>query len=80
MSKKLPENCIGLKDEFSPEELAGKHIARGGYVFNTEEDYLNHTSPETGYKPTQVEHQDSLTKGRFSKVSEKARERGEARK
>lgn len=76
--EKLPAKCIGLASEMSEEQLAGKHIARGGYVFETEEDYLNHTSPLTGHKPTDFEHQVAMTDGRFAKVSEKAIERGEA--
>lgn len=43
------------------------------------EEYLEHECPTTGFKPTQVEHQDALTNGRFSKVSAKALERGEAK-
>jgi hypothetical protein len=73
---KLPENCIGMKADFKPKELKNKHIARGGYVFNTEEDYLNHISPITGHRPTEIEHQDALTNGRFSRASGKALERG----
>ena len=77
MSKeKLPQGCIGLKNDFTPEELAGKHIGRGGYVFETEEDYLDHVSPLTGKKPVDFEHQNLLTGGRFGRISEKAIARG----
>ena len=43
------------------------------------EAYLAHKC-STGFKPTQIEHQDKLTGGQFSKISEKALERGEAKK
>ena len=43
------------------------------------EEYLKHKC-STGFKPTDIKHQDALTNGRFSKQSEKALERGEARK
>ena len=42
-------------------------------------DYLAHVCEQTGHKPTEVEHQDALTNGAFSKQSEKALERGAAR-
>jgi len=45
----------------------------GGY------EYLKHKC-KTGFKPTQVEHQNALTNGRFSKVSEAALKRGADRK
>lgn len=81
MSKKLPKGAIGYKDDFSDEELAGKHIdAVSGLVFETDEDYLNHVSLVTGFTPKDVEHQDELTGGQFSKQAEKALERGEAKK
>lgn len=41
--------------------------------------YLNHKC-STGHKPTEVAHQDKLTGGRFSRQSQKALERGEAKK
>ena len=41
--------------------------------------YLSHEC-STGFNPTEVEHQDALTNGRFSKIAEKAIARGEARK
>lgn len=43
------------------------------------EEYLAHKC-NTGFKPTDIKHQDALTDGRFSKQSEKALERGAARK
>lgn len=79
--KKLPKGCLGYADELSEAEKSGKEVCGvSGLVFHTRQDYLNHTSPVTGFKPTQVEHQDALTNGRFSKVSAKAVKRGEDRK
>lgn len=76
----MPNGAIGYRDEFTVDELEGKHVdGVTGLVFDTEEDYLNHVSPETGYKPTDIEHQDVLTDGQFSKVSESALERGAER-
>lgn len=73
--------AIGYADEFDADDLAGKHIdGTTGLVFETEEAYLNHVSPKTGHKPTEVEHQDILTDGAFSQISAKALERGEERK
>ncbi len=40
------------------------------------EGYETHICKKTGFTPTQVEHQDALTDGKFSRVSEKALERG----
>lgn len=78
---KLPKGAIGHKDEMTAEELVGKHIdGASGLVFETDEDYLNHVSPVTGFTPKDVEHQDALTGGRFSRQAEKALERGESRK
>jgi len=74
---KLPKGCIGMVADFKEGELAGKHIARGGYVFQTDEDYINHISPVTGHRPSEVEHQDAMTNGRFSRASKKALERGD---
>lgn len=48
--------------------------------FGTDTEYYEHTCEATGFKPTEVEHQDALTEGRFSKQSEAAIARGEARK
>lgn len=48
-------------------------------TYDTVAKYLSHKC-STGFKPTQIEHQDALTNGAFSKQSEKALERGEARK
>lgn len=47
--------------------------------FATEALYLAHKC-DTGYKPTDVKHQDALTNGKFSRQSEAALKRGEARK
>ncbi len=43
------------------------------------EKYLKHKC-STGFKPTDIKHQDALTGGRFSKISEAALERGKKRK
>ena len=48
--------------------------------FKTEAEYLEHKCDSTGHKPTEVAHQDTLTGGKFSKASEAALKRGEARK
>ena len=42
--------------------------------------YLKHKCKKTGFYPTQNEHQDALTGGRFSLQSKAALARGEARK
>lgn len=47
--------------------------------FETDEQYIAHECT-TGFKPSDVEHQDTLTGGKFSKQAEKALERGEERK
>ena len=49
-------------------------------MFDDEQGYFDHKCKKTGFKPTQIEHQDSLTGGAFSKQSEKALERGAAKK
>lgn len=65
------------KDELQPEVHAcGACEAQ----FDTEAEYLEHTCEATGYKPTEIEHQDALTDGQFSKQSEQALARGAARK
>lgn len=43
------------------------------------QEYLEHIC-STGFKPTQIEHQDALTGGQFSKISEAALKRGADRK
>jgi hypothetical protein len=43
------------------------------------DEYLDHVC-STGFKPTQPEHQDALSNGRFSKVSAAAIKRGAERK
>jgi len=45
----------------------------------SEAEYLAHEC-STGFKPTEIEHQDALTDGAFSKVSEAALKRGEEKK
>ena len=60
---------------------AQKHVCGAcKAVFPSEAKYLDHTCETTGFSPVDVEHQDALTDGEFSKQSEKALERGEARK
>ena len=51
-----------------------------GKEWKTNEGYLKHICSKTGFKPTQIEHQDALTNGRFSLQSKAALARGEARK
>ena len=51
-----------------------------GEVFATNEAYLKHKCKATGFKPTQAEHFDALSGGRFSLQSQAALARGEARK
>jgi len=48
-------------------------------VFLSDKEYLKHTCI-TGFTPTDVEHFDKLSGGRFSKVSASAIKRGEAKK
>lgn len=57
-----------------------KHICgvcHNGY--DTDEEYIAHACT-TGFSPSDVEHQDTLTGGKFSRQAEKALERGEVRK
>lgn len=70
--------AIGYKEDFTHLELVGKQIdGVTGLVFDTEEAYLNHISPATGCKPTEVKHQDILTDGEYSRQAENAIKRGE---
>lgn len=48
--------------------------------FDSEKGYLDHHCAETESTPREVEHQNQLTDGAFSRQAEKALERGEARK
>lgn len=59
--------------------MANKCGTTGCDFKGTHEQYLKHKCV-TGFKPTEIEHQDALTDGAFSKVSEAALARGEARK
>lgn len=69
------------KEELQPELQPEVHACGScGTEFGTEAEYLEHTCEATGYKPTDIEHQDALTDGRFSQQSENALARGEARK
>jgi len=69
--------ALGYKEDFTPEQLAGKHIdGVDGLVFETEDQYLDHQNLTTGFTPREVEHQDALTDGTFSKQAETALERG----
>lgn len=47
--------------------------------FEDYEAYSTHVCPNTGYKPTEIEHQDALTGGRFSQIAEASLERGDKR-
>lgn len=47
--------------------------------FGSEDEYSTHVCEVTGASPVDIEHQDILTGGAFSRQSEKARERGEGR-
>jgi hypothetical protein len=49
-------------------------------IFTTEKKYLDHECNVTGYTPKDIEHQDALTNGDFSKVAEASLARGEERK
>ena len=51
-----------------------------GKVFDDNAGYLKHKCEKTGFYPTQNEHQDALTGGRFSLQSKAALARGEARR
>lgn len=69
----LPKNAIGYADKMTAEELAGKVVdGLSGAVFNSNEDYLNHTSEVTGYRPVDPEHYGS----RFLRVQKEALKRG----
>jgi hypothetical protein len=71
-------NAIGYKEDFTHLELVGKHVdGVTGLVFETEEAYLNHVSPVTGYNPTEVQHQDILTDGEYTRQAELAKQRTE---
>jgi hypothetical protein len=48
--------------------------------FSSKKEYLKHKCKKTGFTPTDVEHFDKLSGGRFSKVSKAAIARGEAKK
>lgn len=85
----LPEGAVAHIDDFmkngsvdySAEGIAGKHICgASGFIFDTEEAYLSHVSPVTGFTPADMEHHDALTDGMHSRASEAALKRGEARK
>lgn len=56
-----------------------KHICGVcGFESDDEKEYLKHKC-STGFKPTEVGHQDKLTNGAFSKQSAKALARGAER-
>jgi predicted nucleic acid-binding Zn-ribbon protein len=57
--------------------MAQTHIcSRCKAEFATEQEYLNHVCPETGFKPTEQDHQGD----EFKAVSEAAIARGAAKK
>jgi len=77
----LPLGCIGYADDLTDDEISGKHIdGATGLVYETDDDYLKARSPLTGFKPTQIEHQDALTNGRASLIANAALARGNERK
>ena len=51
-----------------------------GKKFKSDAEYLKHICSKTGFTPTDVEHFDALSNGRFSKQSDAALARGGARK
>lgn len=52
----------------------------GQCTFNgSSEAYLKHECLKTGYTPEDIEHQDALTNGGFSRISRKSQERAEER-
>jgi len=51
-----------------------------GKMFESNEAYLKHKCKATGFTPTQVEHFDALSGGRFSLQSKEALKRGAASK
>ena len=73
----LPNGAIGWKEDFTPDELLGKIISgETGAVFETEEAYLDHVSPISGFKPTEP----GFNGPAFALVQQGALARGEARK
>lgn len=50
-----------------------------GVGFETEQQYLDHQCDTTGFTPADIEHQDVITDGNFSKIAEEACKRGEER-
>jgi hypothetical protein len=78
---KLPEGAIGVVSDFTPTELVGKHVCGvSGLVFDTEEAYLNHVSPVSGFKPTEIEHLEETTTPNARAISDAALDRGDAKK
>jgi len=57
-----------------PKQICG--VCQGEFI--DDGDYIEHVCT-TGYTPADVEHQDALSGGKFSRQAEKALERGEAR-
>lgn len=51
-----------------------------GKEFSSDAEYLKHKCSKTGFNPTQTEHFDALSGGRFSLQSKAALARGAARK
>ena len=73
----IPTGAIGWKEDFSPEALEGKIISgETGAVFETEDDYLNHQSPISGFKPTEAE----FFGEHYKLIQQGALKRGDARK
>jgi len=64
------------------ESMATSKVICGacGKEFKTNAGYLKHKCGKTGFTPTQVEHFDALSGGRFSLQSQAALKRGAERK
>lgn len=77
-----PDKSKGYRDEFTEEQLAGKHVCGiTGLVFDTEADYLDHESPVTDRTPREIEHLEGIEgKKTVQARSKAALERGNARK
>jgi hypothetical protein len=76
----LPAGCLGYKQDLTEEEWTGKEICgASNLVFEDRDSYLAHVSPVTGFKPTEIEHQDVLTEGRASRIAKKAQKRAKDR-
>ncbi len=66
--------------KFMPEKNKKVTCGACGKVFENDEKYLAHKCSKTGFTPTDVEHFDKLSGGRYSLVSKAALTRGAKRK